>query len=106
MAGSKKSRCVLKQAGAKISVSFRPGSIDWSFLMRQPTADLRIRSARPLLSPAILEEDLPLTESGATLVDAGPAVHRRHPAWSRPAAAGDRRPLLELFCNALFHPDD
>ncbi|HTL67684.1 MAG TPA: 3-deoxy-7-phosphoheptulonate synthase [Lacunisphaera sp.] len=37
--------------------------------MRQPTADLRIRTARPLLSPAILEEDLPLTESGAALVD-------------------------------------
>ncbi|HVZ63916.1 MAG TPA: 3-deoxy-7-phosphoheptulonate synthase [Lacunisphaera sp.] len=37
--------------------------------MRQPTADLRIRTARPLLSPAILEEDLPLPESGAALVD-------------------------------------
>ena len=38
--------------------------------MRQPTSDLRIRTARPLLSPAILEEDLPLAESGATLVHA------------------------------------
>ncbi len=37
--------------------------------MRQPTSDLRIRTARPLLSPAILEEDLPLPESGARLVD-------------------------------------
>src|SRR3982750_2507325 len=37
--------------------------------MRQPTSDLRIRTARPLLSPAILEEDLPLTESSAQLVD-------------------------------------
>lgn len=37
--------------------------------MRQPTADLRIRTARPLLSPAILEEDLPLPEAGAALVD-------------------------------------
>lgn len=37
--------------------------------MRQPTSDLRIRTARPLLSPAILEEDLPLAESGAQLVD-------------------------------------
>ena len=33
--------------------------------MRQPTSDLRIRTARPLLSPAILEEDLPLPEAGA-----------------------------------------
>lgn len=37
--------------------------------MRQPTSDLRIRTARPLLSPAILEEDLPLSEPGAALVD-------------------------------------
>ena len=36
--------------------------------MRQSTSDLRIRTARPLLSPAILEEDLPLGETGATLV--------------------------------------
>ena len=39
--------------------------------MRQPTSDLRIRTARPLLSPAILEEDLPLAESGAVIVHAG-----------------------------------
>jgi len=38
--------------------------------MRQPTADLRISTARPLLSPAILEEDLPLPEAGAALVHA------------------------------------
>lgn len=38
--------------------------------MRQPTSDLRIRTARPLLSPAILEEDLPLDESGAAGIDA------------------------------------
>ncbi|MBI2514231.1 MAG: 3-deoxy-7-phosphoheptulonate synthase [Opitutae bacterium] len=36
--------------------------------MRQQTSDLRIRTARPLLSPAILEEDLPLSEAGAALV--------------------------------------
>jgi len=36
--------------------------------MRPPTSDLRIRTARPLLSPAILEEDLPLAEAGAALV--------------------------------------
>ena len=39
--------------------------------MRLPTSDLRISTARPLLSPAILEEDLPLLEAGATLVQAG-----------------------------------
>ncbi len=39
--------------------------------MRQPTSDLRIRTTRPLLSPAILEEDLPLGETGAALVQHG-----------------------------------
>lgn len=39
--------------------------------MRPPTSDIRIRTARPLVSPAILEEDLPLPESGAALVHAG-----------------------------------
>lgn len=43
--------------------------------MRPQTSDLRIRTARPLVSPAILEEDLPLAESGAALVhDARRAV--------------------------------
>jgi 3-deoxy-7-phosphoheptulonate synthase len=36
--------------------------------MRSQTSDLRIRTARPLLSPAILEEDMPLGETGAALV--------------------------------------
>jgi 3-deoxy-7-phosphoheptulonate synthase len=38
--------------------------------MHAPTADLRIRTARPLLSPAILEEDLPLPDAGAALIQA------------------------------------
>ena len=38
--------------------------------MHQPTSDLRISTARPLLSPAILEEDLPLPDAGAALVQA------------------------------------
>jgi 3-deoxy-7-phosphoheptulonate synthase len=38
--------------------------------MHQPTSDLRISTARPLLSPAILEEDLPLPDTGAGLVRA------------------------------------
>ncbi|MFZ5497320.1 MAG: 3-deoxy-7-phosphoheptulonate synthase [Verrucomicrobiota bacterium] len=43
--------------------------------MRQPVSDLRIRTTRPLLSPAILEEDLPLGETGAAQVhDARRAV--------------------------------
>ena len=55
---------------AKISVPFGSGSVHWASPMRQPTSDLRIRTAQPLLSPAMLEEDLPLGESGAALVDA------------------------------------
>ena len=53
----------------KISVPFSRGRVQSHFLMRPLTSDLRIQTARPLISPAILEEDLPLTESGATLVN-------------------------------------
>ena len=52
----------------KISVQFHGAPVHSTFPMRQPTSDLRIRTARPLLSPAILEEDLPLNEAGAGLV--------------------------------------
>ncbi len=38
--------------------------------MHQPTSDLRISTARPLLSPAMLEEDLPLPDGSAALVQA------------------------------------
>lgn len=53
----------------KISVPFSRGPVQSHFLMRPLTSDLRIQTARPLISPAILEEDLPLTDSGATLVN-------------------------------------
>jgi 3-deoxy-7-phosphoheptulonate synthase len=36
--------------------------------MHERTADLRIRSAKPLLAPALLEEELPLNDAGADLV--------------------------------------
>jgi 3-deoxy-7-phosphoheptulonate synthase len=35
------------------------------------TSDIRIRSTRPLISPAILEDELPLPEEGAAVVNAG-----------------------------------
>jgi 3-deoxy-7-phosphoheptulonate synthase len=36
--------------------------------MHQPTSDLRIRAQKPLIAPAVLEEELPLADSGAELV--------------------------------------
>jgi 3-deoxy-7-phosphoheptulonate synthase len=36
--------------------------------MRAITADLRIRSQKPLIAPAVLEDELPLTDVGAELV--------------------------------------
>src|SRR6187549_2208126 len=36
--------------------------------MRPNTSDLRIRSQKPLIAPAVLEDELPLSELGATLV--------------------------------------
>jgi 3-deoxy-7-phosphoheptulonate synthase len=36
--------------------------------MHQPTSDLRIRAQKPLIAPAVLEEELPLSDVGAELV--------------------------------------
>lgn len=36
--------------------------------MHQPTSDLRIRAQKPLIAPAVLEDELPLSESGAALI--------------------------------------
>src|SRR5688572_25220516 len=36
--------------------------------MRPNTSDLRIRSQKPLIAPAVLEDELPLSDSGAALV--------------------------------------
>ena len=36
--------------------------------MHQPTSDLRIRTTKPLVAPAVLEDDLPLPDAGASLV--------------------------------------
>ena len=35
--------------------------------MTSPTADLRIRATKPLLAPAILEEEIPLDATRAAL---------------------------------------
>jgi 3-deoxy-7-phosphoheptulonate synthase len=64
--------------------------------MRQPTSDLRIRTARPLLSPAILEEDLPLGEASAALVDS-----TRHAIGEIIAGRDDR--LLALVGPCSIH---
>jgi 3-deoxy-7-phosphoheptulonate synthase len=36
--------------------------------MHSPTADLRIRAQKPLIAPAVLEDELPLSDAGADLV--------------------------------------
>jgi 3-deoxy-7-phosphoheptulonate synthase len=36
--------------------------------MHQPTSDLRIRAQKPLIAPAVLEDELPLSDAGAELV--------------------------------------
>ena len=36
--------------------------------MRPPTSDLRIRAQKPLIAPAVLEDELPLSDAGAALV--------------------------------------
>ncbi len=36
--------------------------------MRPPTSDLRIRAQKPLIAPAVLEDELPLSDAGAAFV--------------------------------------
>ena len=36
--------------------------------MHQPTSDLRIRAQKPLIAPAVLEDELPLPDAGVELV--------------------------------------
>lgn len=36
--------------------------------MHQPTVDLRIRAIKPLIAPAVLEDELPLSDAGAALI--------------------------------------
>lgn len=36
--------------------------------MHQPTSDLRIRAQKPLIAPAVLEDELPLSDAGAELI--------------------------------------
>ena len=64
--------------------------------MRPPTSDLRIRTARPLLSPAILEEDLPLPEAGAAL------IHQSRQAVAEVVMGRDDR-LLALVGPCSIH---
>ncbi len=56
--------------------------------MHTRTADIRIRATKPLIAPAVLEEELPLPESGALLV----AESRR--AIARILRGEDRRLLV------------
>jgi 3-deoxy-7-phosphoheptulonate synthase len=36
--------------------------------MHPPTSDLRIRAQKPLIAPAVLEDELPLSDAGAEVV--------------------------------------
>jgi 3-deoxy-7-phosphoheptulonate synthase len=36
--------------------------------MHQPTSDLRIRAQKPLIAPAVLEDELPLADAGAEMI--------------------------------------
>jgi 3-deoxy-7-phosphoheptulonate synthase len=62
----------------------------------QPTDDLRIRDVRPLLPPAILHEEIPLSESGATLVSSA----RRE---IREALVGESRKLVVVVGPCSVH---
>ena len=63
--------------------------------MLHPTDDLRIDRIRPLIPPAILMEELPLTERGVDHGGREPRGGRAHPARRGRPARGRGRPLLD-----------
>ena len=64
-------------------------------LMPIRTRDLRVESIRPLLPPAILLEELPLTETAAITVEPGREEVVAHPRRRGRPAGRDRRPVLD-----------
>jgi 3-deoxy-7-phosphoheptulonate synthase len=63
------------------------------------TSDVRIRSVRPLITPAILEDELPLPEAGATFVQ-----RARHSVGNIVAGSDDR--LLAIVGPCSVHDPD
>ena len=61
----------------------------------QDTRNLRVESVRPLLSPAILLEEIPLGAASVANRRRGPARDFTDPERSRRSAAGHRRSLLD-----------
>ncbi|MCO5223346.1 MAG: hypothetical protein M9947_17485 [Thermomicrobiales bacterium] len=62
------------------------------------TSNLRISGIRPLISPAILMEQLPMTAQGRVLVQESRRAIRQYPPWARRSVARRHRPLLDSRC--------
>ena len=60
--------------------------------MHLPTADLRIRATKPLIAPAVLEEEIPPDDASATLV----ARTRREGAPAEMGTTGNAHAHLVL----------
>lgn len=67
--------------------------------MHQPTSDLRIRAQKPLIAPAVLEEELPLSDAGAEL------VARARQEVAAIVAGGDDRLLVVVGPCSIHDPD-
>ena len=67
--------------------------------MKPRTDDLRIERVRPLVSPAVLQEELPLSEGGAELID-----HARREIEAV-LFGGDRRLLVIVGPCSIHDPD-
>ena len=63
--------------------------------MLRQTDDLRITQVRPLIPPAILLEEIPITERASNVVVRHAAGDRQRARGPRPAARRRRRPLLD-----------
>jgi len=67
--------------------------------MRPPTSDLRIRAQKPLIAPAVLEDELPLSDAGAALVT------RTRREVSAILAGQDQRLLVVVGPCSIHDPD-
>ena len=67
--------------------------------MHAPTFDLRIRAQKPLIAPAVLEDELPLSDAGAEVV----AGARR--AVARVVTGADDRLLVVVGPCSIHDPE-
>src|SRR5581483_11816125 len=68
IAGRARAEHSVRRSGGQSLWRFGGSQVDFAFTMLHLTDDLRIERIRPLISPAILMEELPISERASTIV--------------------------------------